>query len=125
MAVPRRAAAGGEARPGRAEYPGYRTVPKEITMSTPTRQVGLNRDALLSAVQARAEERGLSLRAVAGEIGVSPNVFSKLRAGGSLSADALIAVLDWLSVPVSKYTAPRGTPGGGAHDDDRGGPDDR
>lgn len=93
-------------------------------MRTRTRQPVLDRDALLSAVEARAEKRNMSLRAVAALIGVSPNVFSKLRAGGSLSADALIAVLDWLGVPVKGYTALRGTTGGGAHADDRGGAED-
>lgn len=94
-------------------------------MRTQTGPAGLDRNALLSAVELRAAQRGLSLRGAAAEIGVSPNVFSKLRAGGSLSADALIAVLGWLGVPVRRYTALRGTTGGGAHDDDRGGTDDR
>lgn len=62
--------------------------------------------ALHSAVAAVALHRGISLRAVALETGLSPSTITRLSHGQKPDADALVSLLAWLGHR-SAYTRPR------------------
>jgi transcriptional regulator with XRE-family HTH domain len=58
---------------------------------------------LCEALEMACEIRGMSLRDVATEIGISPSGLTRIRQGTHLSADGLAALVAWLfpsSVPL-------------------------
>ena len=79
-------------------------------MSTATRHV-LDTAALHAAVEAVAAHRGLSMRDVAAETGLSPSTVTRLSQGQKPDADALVSLLAWLGHK-PRFTVPRGVPGG-------------
>lgn len=70
--------------------------------ATATRHV-VNWAKLCEALEMACEVRGMSLRDVALEIGISPSGLTRLRQGDHLSADGVAALVAWLfpaSVPL-------------------------
>lgn len=58
---------------------------------------------IADAVEMACEIRGMTLREVSDEIGISPSGLTRLRQGKHLSADGLAALVAWLfpkSIPV-------------------------
>lgn len=63
----------------------------------------INTAALHSALDAARQERGLSWRALAGEIGVSPSLLSRLGNGLKPDTDGFATIVAWLKLPAEQF----------------------
>lgn len=63
----------------------------------------INTAALHSALDAARQERGLSWRALAGEIGVSPSLLSRLGNGLKPDTDGFATIIAWLRLPAEQF----------------------
>ena len=59
----------------------------------------INTAALHSALDAARQERQISWRALAGEIGVSPSLLSRLGNGLKPDTDGFATIVAWLTIP--------------------------
>ncbi len=59
--------------------------------------------ALYDALDARRKARDLSWRDVAAQIGVSTATISRTQTDGRMEVDGMLAVVDWLGVPVERF----------------------
>jgi len=59
--------------------------------------------ALYHAMDAKREADGLSWREVAARIGVSVSVITRLKNGGRMEVDGMLAMVGWLDVPVETF----------------------
>ena len=60
--------------------------------------------ALYQALNARREERGISWKQLADEIGVAETTVKRTRLGGRMEVDGMLAMVNWLGVPVETFT---------------------
>lgn len=58
--------------------------------------------ALLGALDQARMARGLTWRRVAADCGVSPSLFSRLKAGNKPDADGFMALVTWLGLPAER-----------------------
>ncbi len=63
----------------------------------------INTAALYSALDASRQERQLSWRALAGEIGVSPSLLSRLGNGLKPDTDGFATIIAWLRLPAEDF----------------------
>lgn len=63
----------------------------------------INAAALYSALDAARQERQMSWRALAGEIGVSPSLLSRLGNGLKPDTDGFATIIAWLRLPAEKF----------------------
>ena len=63
----------------------------------------INTAALYSALDAARQERQLSWRALAGEVGVSPSLFSRLGNGLKPDTDGFATIVAWLRLPAEQF----------------------
>lgn len=63
----------------------------------------INTAALYSALDASRHERQLSWRALAGEIGVSPSLLSRLGNGLKPDTDGFATIVAWLRLPAEDF----------------------
>jgi len=59
--------------------------------------------ALHEALDKRRNERGLTWAGVAAEIGVGASTLTRIRAGGRMEVDGMLAMVRWLGVPVETF----------------------
>jgi transcriptional regulator with XRE-family HTH domain len=59
--------------------------------------------ALFEALDERRSSRGMTWSQVAVEIGVSASTLRHTRAGGRMEVDGMLAMVDWLKVPVETF----------------------
>lgn len=59
---------------------------------------------LYAALDQVREQRGLSWRQVAAQLGISPSTFSRMSEGMKPSADAFVALASWLGRPAETFT---------------------
>ena len=59
--------------------------------------------ALYQALDARREERGLTWKQVAAETGVAEATIKRTREGGRMEVDGMLAMVNWLGVPVETF----------------------
>lgn len=77
-------------------------------------KITINTAALYSALDAARQERQLSWRALAREIGVSPSLLSRLGNGLKPDADGFATIIAWLRLPAEQFFV-----GGDSTDDAR------
>jgi transcriptional regulator with XRE-family HTH domain len=75
-------------------------------MSDTSRRV-LDVQALAAAVETVARHRGISMRAVAAETGLSASTITRLSQGQKPDADALVTLLAWLNADAAAFAATR------------------
>lgn len=75
-------------------------------MSDQTKRV-LDVQALAAAITTVARHRGISMRTVAAETGLSPSTITRLSQGRKPDADALVTLLAWLKAEASAFAIPR------------------
>ena len=63
----------------------------------------INTAALNSALDAARQERQISWRALAGEIGVSPSLLSRLGNGLKPDTDGFATIIAWLRLPAEDF----------------------
>ncbi|OZF44910.1 transcriptional regulator [Rhodococcus sp. 14-2470-1b] len=63
----------------------------------------INTAALYAALDAARQERQLSWRALAGEIGVSPSLLSRLGNGLKPDTDGFATIIAWLRMPAEDF----------------------
>ena len=63
----------------------------------------INTAALYSALDAARQERQLSWRALAGEVGVSPSLLSRLGNGLKPDTDGFATIIAWLRLPAEGF----------------------
>ena len=63
----------------------------------------INTAALYSALDAARQERQISWRALAGDIGVSPSLLSRLGNGLKPDTDGFATIIDWLRLPAEGF----------------------
>ncbi|GAB4085936.1 hypothetical protein GCM10028784_25660 [Myceligenerans cantabricum] len=63
----------------------------------------INTAALYSALDAARQERQMSWRALAGEIGVSPSLLSRLGNGLKPDTDGFATIIAWLRLPAEQF----------------------
>uniref|UniRef100_UPI003D934105 transcriptional regulator n=1 Tax=Gordonia sp. B7-2 TaxID=3420932 RepID=UPI003D934105 len=63
----------------------------------------INTAALYSALDAARQSRHLSWRALAGEIGVSPSLLSRLGNGMKPDTDGFATIVAWLRLPAEDF----------------------
>lgn len=63
----------------------------------------INTAALHSALDAARQERQISWRALAGEIGVSPSLLSRLGNGLKPDTDGFATIIAWLRLPAEDF----------------------
>lgn len=63
----------------------------------------INTAALYSALDAARQERQLSWRALAGEVGVSPSLLSRLGNGLKPDTDGFATIIAWLRLPAEQF----------------------
>jgi len=59
--------------------------------------------ALYKALDTRPEERGLTWKQVGLEIGVAEATLKRTREGGRIEVDGMLAMVNWLGVPVETF----------------------
>lgn len=64
----------------------------------------LDIDKLAVAVDTVLRYRGISARAAAAEIGVSPSTLTRLKQGQKPDADGLVSLLAWLNAEAHTFT---------------------
>lgn len=77
----------------------------------------INVPALVGALDAEREARGLSWRQLAKEIDVSPSLLSRLRNGYRPDADGFVTLVRWLGQPAEAFMLDRDPPQGEAKPD--------
>jgi len=60
--------------------------------------------ALYTALEAQRRSRGMSWRQVALEIGVSASTMTRMKQGGRLEADGMLAMVRWLGRTAESFT---------------------
>ena len=75
-------------------------------MSDTSRQV-LDVQALADAISLVAGHRGISMRVVAAETGLSPSSLTRMAQGQKPDADGLVTLLAWLNARAGAFTIPR------------------
>lgn len=75
-------------------------------MSDTSKQV-LDTRALAAAIDAVAAHRGISMRKVAAETGLSASTIARLAQGQKPDADGLVTLLSWLNAKAAAFTIPR------------------
>jgi transcriptional regulator with XRE-family HTH domain len=75
-------------------------------MSDTSKQV-LNVRALADAIALVARHRGISMRVVAAETGLSPSSLTRLAGGQKPDADGLVTLLAWLKADAAAFAIPR------------------
>ncbi len=75
-------------------------------MSDATRKA-LDVNALATAVTTVARHRGISMRDVAAETGLSPSTLTRLGQGQKPDADGLVTLLAWLNAEAADFAVPR------------------
>ena len=63
----------------------------------------INVDALYGALNAKREAKGLSWRAVAKDIGVSPSLLSRIGNGYRPDADGFVTLVTWLGMSAENF----------------------
>lgn len=63
----------------------------------------INTAGLHAALDAARQERGLSWRSLAGEIGVSPSLLSRLGNGLKPDTDGFATIVAWLRLPAEQF----------------------
>ena len=63
---------------------------------------------LYDALEAARVHRGISWRTLAGEVGLSPSVLSRLRQGFRPDANGFAALVDWLGQPAEEFFSREG-----------------
>ncbi len=63
----------------------------------------INTASLYSALDAARQQRQLSWRALAGEIGVSPSLLSRLGNGLKPDTDGFATIVAWLRLPAEQF----------------------
>jgi len=63
----------------------------------------LDSTALFAALDHRRHSRGLTWAAVARDTGVSVATITRLKQGGRMEVDGLLALVSWLDVPVETF----------------------
>lgn len=63
----------------------------------------INTASLYSALDAARQQRQLSWRALAGEIGVSPSLLSRLGNGLKPDTDGFATIVGWLRLPAEQF----------------------
>lgn len=63
----------------------------------------INVEGLYAALNADREERGVSWRQLAKEIGVSPSLLSRLGNGYRPDADGFVTLVRWLGLPAEQF----------------------
>lgn len=63
----------------------------------------INVFALRDALDRERSERGLSWRQLAGEIGVTPSLLSRLRNGYKPDAEGFMTLVRWLGIPAESF----------------------
>ncbi|MGC4941746.1 hypothetical protein [Kribbella sp. DT2] len=66
-------------------------------------KITINTGALHSALDAARQERQLSWRGLAGEIGVSPSLLSRLGNGLKPDTDGFATIVAWLRLPAEDF----------------------
>lgn len=64
--------------------------------------------ALQASLDAERSARNLSWRQLAGEMGVSPSLLSRLRNGYRPDADGFVTLVSWLGLPAEKFMVGEG-----------------
>lgn len=59
--------------------------------------------ALWTAIDEQRRARELTWAQVAREVGVAASTLTRLREGGRLEVDGMIAMVSWLDVPVERF----------------------
>lgn len=59
--------------------------------------------ALHRALEERRKARGMTWSQVAEEVGVSIATIQRLRAGGRMEVDGMLAMVGWLGLPVENF----------------------
>jgi len=70
----------------------------------------INTAAMYSALDAARQERQLSWRGLAGEVGVSPSLLSRLGNGLKPDADGFATIIVWLRLPAEDFFEHEGRP---------------
>ena len=60
--------------------------------------------ALYTALDAERHARGLSWQQLSAEIGVSASTMTRMKDGGRLEADGMLAMVQWLGRSVESFT---------------------
>ncbi|WP_281275963.1 helix-turn-helix domain-containing protein [Gordonia oryzae] len=68
-----------------------------------SRKLTIDTDALYAALDLVRRERGISMRQLAKEIGVSPSLLSRLANGYKPDADGLVTLTSFLRMPVEQF----------------------
>jgi len=63
----------------------------------------LNSKALYEALNQQRLARDLTWRQVAAEIGVSVTTITRIKNGGRMEVDGMLAMVGWLQVPVETF----------------------
>ncbi len=63
--------------------------------------------ALYEALEQDRQERGWSWQQMARAIGVSAATMTRMRDGGRLEVDGMLAMVGWLGVPVEQFVRER------------------
>ncbi len=63
--------------------------------------------ALYQALDQERQQRGWSWQQLGRTIGVSPATLTRMRAGGRLEVDGMLAMVGWLGVPVEQFVRDR------------------
>ena len=59
--------------------------------------------ALYEALNQQRLAQGLTWREVAAEIGVSVTTITRIKDGGRMEVDGMLAMVDWLNLPVERF----------------------
>jgi transcriptional regulator with XRE-family HTH domain len=63
--------------------------------------------SLVEAIDEARQEQGMSWRALARELGLSPSLFTRMFTGGRPDADSLVTMLMWLGTDLDNVVAER------------------
>jgi transcriptional regulator with XRE-family HTH domain len=66
----------------------------------------LNLALLAKAIEAARLEQGLSLRQLAGHLGITPSTLTRIRQGKRPDAEALAVLITWTDLPIGQLLAP-------------------
>ena len=64
-------------------------------------------ESLYLALDRQRADRGLTWAEVAAETGVSPATLKRTRTGGRMEVDGMLAMVNWLGVPVETFVRDR------------------
>ena len=60
--------------------------------------------ALYNALDKKRQEKNMTWKQVAAEIGVAESTIARTRQGGRMEVDGMLAMVSWLGVPVEFFT---------------------